>query len=46
MVLGGTHQSDNWNTEPDKTDSEFIWSGCHKLLPQLEGVELIKVITI
>ena len=46
MVLGGTHQSDNWSTQPDPKDSEFIWSGCHKLLPELEGVELIRVKTL
>ena len=46
MVLGGAHQSDNWNTQPDPDDSQFIWAGCHKLLPELEGVELIRVSTI
>jgi hypothetical protein len=36
VVLGGTQQEGNWNTEPDPTDSIAIYHGCCKLMPGLK----------
>ena len=42
MVLGGTHQHNDWNTNPSDEDRDFIWKGCHKLIPSLKGAKHIK----
>ena len=33
VVLGGTHQHNDWNTKPYDEDREFILKGCKALLP-------------
>ena len=33
VVLGGTHQHNDWNTNPYDEDREFILKGCKALLP-------------
>lgn len=35
-VLGGTHQENDWNTNVNPIDSQFIWDGCVKLAPMLK----------
>ena len=42
MVLGGTHQHNDWNTNPSDEDRDFIWKGCHELIPSLKGAKYIK----
>ncbi|KAL5281431.1 DDO family protein [Megaselia abdita] len=38
VVLGGTHQIDDFNTSIYPEDSEFIFKGCKELLPGLKHV--------
>uniref|UniRef100_A0A2A4JW16 FAD dependent oxidoreductase domain-containing protein n=1 Tax=Heliothis virescens TaxID=7102 RepID=A0A2A4JW16_HELVI len=39
-VLGGTHQND-FSTEIDPKDTEFIMEGCKKMMPALEHAQLV-----
>lgn len=45
VVLGGTFQLDNWNTNPDSHDTEKILRMCAKCLPALKQIdpELVQV---
>lgn len=36
VVLGGTHQEGDWNTEVCPEDREFIKTGCFHLIPSLK----------
>ncbi len=36
MVLGGTHDKDQWDLEPRESDARFIREGCNSLFPSLE----------
>ena len=43
IVLGGTHQHADWDTEARKEDHEFIWEGCSALRPAaIEGSGFIR----
>ncbi|XP_076303870.1 D-aspartate oxidase-like [Lasioglossum baleicum] len=42
MVLGGTHQENDYDCTPRKEDSEFIYEGCRRILPALKGLESVK----
>lgn len=37
VILGGTHQADDYNLKVSSTDSEFIFKGCEKLVPGLKN---------
>ncbi|XP_076641847.1 D-aspartate oxidase-like [Halictus rubicundus] len=41
-VLGGTHQENDYDRTPREEDSKFIYEGCRRILPSLEGVKLVK----
>jgi hypothetical protein len=36
VVLGGTHDKDQWDLAPRKEDAKFILDGCTSLFPSLE----------
>lgn len=36
VVLGGTHQENDFNTNIDKADSKFIREGCEQIVPGLK----------
>ncbi|PSN50886.1 D-aspartate oxidase [Blattella germanica] len=38
VILGGTHQRGNWNTNPDPKDSEAILQECYRLIPGLKVI--------
>ena len=43
IVLGGTHQHADWDTEARKEDQDFIWEGCRALRPSsIEGSKFIR----
>ena len=43
IVLGGTHQHADWDTEARKEDRDFIWEGCKALRPSaIEGSKFVK----
>ncbi|XP_022129361.2 D-amino-acid oxidase [Pieris rapae] len=41
-VLGGTGQANNYSTEVNNDDTDFIEKGCHNLIPSLKGAKLQK----
>lgn len=40
VILGGTHQADDYNLKVSSTDSDFIFKGCEKLVPGLKNAVL------
>ncbi|XP_033737461.1 D-aspartate oxidase-like [Pecten maximus] len=42
VVLGGTSQVGDWNTQVDSADRDLIWNGCCKLLPSLKKAEVLE----
>ncbi|XP_067015431.2 D-aspartate oxidase [Anabrus simplex] len=42
VVLGGTHQLGDWNTEVSSADRDFILNGCCKMLPALRRAEVLQ----
>ncbi|KOX69757.1 D-aspartate oxidase [Melipona quadrifasciata] len=42
VVLGGTHQENDFDRTPRKEDCEFIYTGCHRILPGLKNAEVTK----
>ena len=42
VVLGGTNQIGNWNTDINKTDSKKIFEHCCKLMPSLKVEQFIQ----
>lgn len=36
VILGGTHQVDDYNLKVSTADSAFIFNGCHKIVPSLK----------
>jgi len=42
VILGGTHQNNDWRTEVDKSDSDNIFTGCVKLVPALKHCTVIE----
>lgn len=43
VVLGGTHDKDQWDLTPRKEDAKFILDGCTQLVPSLEVTNDVKV---
>lgn len=41
VILGGTHQVDDYNLKVSEADSAFIFQGCWKLIPSLINAETI-----
>lgn len=41
IVLGGTHDKDQWDLTPRQVDAEFILKGCRAILPSLEKAEIV-----
>ncbi|KAL5016727.1 hypothetical protein ScPMuIL_006316 [Solemya velum] len=39
VVLGGTHEQNDWNENVDEEVRETIRSGCTKLVPSLQGIK-------
>ncbi len=46
VVLGGTHQEGDWNTEVYPEDREFIKTGCFHLIPSLKVSNLVQKVTL
>ncbi|XP_076761272.1 D-aspartate oxidase-like [Xylocopa sonorina] len=42
VVLGGTHQENDFDCTPRKEDSEFIRNGCCRILPSLKNAKVSK----
>jgi D-amino-acid oxidase len=43
VVLGGTHQVNDWNTKARDEDRSFIWNGCSAMMPAaIKDVEHVK----
>lgn len=42
VVLGGTHQDDDWRREVDPKDTETIWQNCTELMSSLKQCELVR----
>nr|CAG4644013.1 EOG090X07IC [Lepidurus arcticus] len=42
VVLGGTHQENDWNLQTNAKDTAFIHNGCAKLIPSLKDAKLLK----
>ncbi|CRL02618.1 CLUMA_CG015799, isoform A [Clunio marinus] len=42
VILGGTHQVNDYSLEISKADSAFIFNGCKKIIPSIENAEVIK----
>jgi len=41
VVLGGTHDRDQWDTEPRQVDRSFVHDGCSSLFPSLKDAEVV-----
>ncbi|KAJ0175306.1 hypothetical protein K1T71_009447 [Dendrolimus kikuchii] len=41
-ILGGTHQENDWNTNEDPKDTEFILNRCRQMIPALEHADIIE----
>lgn len=41
VILGGTHQVNDYNTNVDVDDRRFIYDGCMKLNPAIKGADII-----
>lgn len=42
VVLGGTHQENDYNTKPTPEDKKFIMEGCQKIVPGLKHAEHLR----
>ncbi|XP_043487756.1 D-amino-acid oxidase [Polistes fuscatus] len=42
VVLGGTHQENDYDLRVRDEDSKFIYEGCHRMIPSLKKAEIIK----
>ncbi|GFQ97283.1 d-aspartate oxidase [Trichonephila clavata] len=42
IILGGTHQEGDWNTQVDPVDRRNIWEGCVELLPCLKDATILR----
>lgn len=40
VVLGGTHDKDQWDTAPRKEDAKFILEGCTQLFPSVAVLQI------
>ncbi|XP_055379259.1 D-aspartate oxidase [Condylostylus longicornis] len=41
VVIGGTHQMEDYNTIPDEGDKKFILNGCKQIVPALENASFL-----
>lgn len=41
VVLGGTHQENDYNTNVNDDDTHFIYDGCIKLIPSIKRAEIV-----
>jgi D-amino-acid oxidase len=41
VVLGGTYQEDDWNTQPDPATRDAILNHCRQLVPELAGAPVL-----
>lgn len=41
VILGGTHQENDYNTNVDVDDRNFIYNGCIRLMPSIKGAEIV-----
>nr|XP_023024409.1 D-amino-acid oxidase-like [Leptinotarsa decemlineata] len=41
-TLGGTRQVDDYNTNVNEDDKEYIWRNCSELLPSIKSAEVIE----
>lgn len=41
VILGGTHQVNDYNTNVDVDDRKFIYDGCMKINPAIKGAEIV-----
>ncbi|XP_045621013.2 D-aspartate oxidase isoform X1 [Procambarus clarkii] len=42
VVVGGTHQDDDWRLEVDPADSRVIWDNCTTLMPSLKAAVVVQ----
>lgn len=42
IVLGGTHQENDYNTDVNADDTKFIHEGCTALVPSIKHAEILK----
>lgn len=42
VILGGTHQENDYNTNVDVDDRNFIYDGCIRLIPSIKSAEIVK----
>lgn len=42
IILGGTHQADDYNRKVSAGDSKFIYEGCVKLNASIKRAEIVK----
>ncbi|XP_058446493.1 D-aspartate oxidase-like [Malaya genurostris] len=42
VILGGTHQMNDFNRNVSSTDSKFIFDGCERMLPSLKKAPKVK----
>lgn len=40
VILGGTHQENDYNTNVDVDDRKFIREGCYRLMPSMRQAEI------
>lgn len=40
VVLGGTHQVNDYNTNVDVDDKAFIYDGCIRMIPSIKRAEI------
>lgn len=41
VVLGGTHQEGDYNTNVNDDDTHFIYDGCTKLIPSIKRADIV-----
>lgn len=42
IILGGTHQENDYNTNIDVGDRKFIYEGCCRMMPSIKGADIVK----
>lgn len=41
VILGGTHQENDYNTNVDADDRKFIYEGCSELIPSIKRAKIV-----
>lgn len=41
VILGGTHQENDYNTNVDADDKKFIYEGCSQLIPSIKNAKIV-----